>query len=311
MVSDTVNKPNRELKVGSLKRKKVIDNIAGYLFLTPAMVGFLLFIGGPILMALIFSFFEYNLIQSPTFVGFDNFRRLFDDRLTGVSFVNTFRFLAILVPIHCGLGLMLAYLVYRTRRLQFFFRSAIYFPAITTTASVAIIWGFLFSTDLGIVNFYVRFFGGTNIPWMTSTTFVYFTIALFSFWKFIGVTFLYYFIGLKNIPDVYYEAASIDGASNIQTFFKITMPLLTPTIFFVVVTNVIGVFQIFDEPFLLTEGGPGDATRTVALQIYETAFRQMRIGYGATVSLALFVIIMAITILQFMGQRRWVNYDYE
>ena len=288
-----------------------MDNIAGYLFISPALIGFILFIGGPIILAAIFSFFDYNMIQSPNFVGFDNIRRLLNDRLNGIAFINTLKFLSILVPIHCGLGLILAYLVSRTRRFQFFFRSAIYFPAITTTASVAIIWGFLFSTDLGIVNYYVRLLGSTNIPWMTSSTFVYFTIALFSFWKFIGVTFLYYFIGLKNIPDVYYEAASIDGAGRFQTFFKITLPLLTPTIFFVVVTNIIGVFQIFDEPFLLTEGGPGDATRTVALQIYETAFRHMNIGYGATISFALFLIIMIITFIQFTGQKRWVNYDYE
>jgi len=299
------------LRTGSLKRKKIMDNIAGYLFISPALIGFILFIGGPIILAAIFSFFDYNMIQSPNFVGFDNIRRLLNDRLNGIAFINTLKFLSILVPIHCGLGLILAYLVSRTRRFQFFFRSAIYFPAITTTASVAIIWGFLFSTDLGIVNYYVRLLGSTNIPWMTSSTFVYFTIALFSFWKFIGVTFLYYFIGLKNIPDVYYEAASIDGAGRFQTFFKITLPLLTPTIFFVVVTNIIGVFQIFDEPFLLTDGGPGDATRTVALQIYETAFRHMNIGYGATISFALFLIIMVITFIQFTGQKRWVNYDYE
>lgn len=288
-----------------------MDNVMGYLFVAPALLGFMLFIGGPIVLAAIFAFFDYNLIQSPVFVGLENIQRLFNDRLTGVSFVNTFRFLAILVPIHCGLGLVLAYLVYRTRRLQFFFRSAIYFPVVTTTASVAIVWGLLFSTDLGIINFYVRALGGANIPWMTDSTMVYVTIALFSFWKFIGTTFLFYFIGLNNIPEVYYEAASIDGAGSFLTFFKITLPLLTPITFFVVVTNVIGVFQIFDEPFLLTMGGPGDATRTVALQIYETAFRQMRIGYGATISFALFIIIMLVTVVQFFGQKRWVNYDYE
>ena len=307
MVKDAI----LNLKTGSLKRKKKTDNIAGYLFLAPALIGFTLFIGGPVLLAGILSFFDYNMIKTPDFVGLGNITRLLGDSLTGVSFANTFKFLVILVPIHCGLGLLLAYLVFRTRRLQFFFRSAIYFPAITTTASVAIVWGFLFSTDIGIVNYFVRLMGGENIPWMTNSSVVYATIALFSFWKFIGVTFLYYFIGLKNIPDVYYEAASIDGARPVQTFLRITLPLLTPTIFFVVVTNIIGVFQIFDEPYLLTNGGPGDATRTVALQIYETAFRQMKIGYGATISFALFLIILVITIIQFAGQRRWVNYDYE
>jgi multiple sugar transport system permease protein len=265
----------------------------------------------PVVLALVLSFVDYNLILDPVFVGFENITRLFRDSLTITSFRNTFRFLAILVPIHVGLGLILAYLVYKARRFQFFFRTAIYFPVVVTTAAVAIAWGFLFATDLGAINFFVRSLGGSNIPWLTNSTMVYVTIAIFSFWKFIGTTFLYYFIGLQNIPEGYYEAARIDGSGSLHTFFHITIPMLSPTIFFVMVTNIVGVFQIFDEPFLLTEGGPGAATRTVVLQIYDIAFRQMNIGYGAAISLMLFIIILVITIIQYIGQNKWVVYDYE
>jgi multiple sugar transport system permease protein len=127
----------------------------------------------------------------------------------------------------------------------------------------------MFGTDTGLINYFIRKMGFNGVPWLTKATVVYATIEIFSFWKFIGTTFLYYYIGLQNVPDTYYEAAKIDGANSTQTFFKITLPLLSPTIFFVVITNIIGVFQIFDEPFLLTGGGPGTATRSISLQIYE------------------------------------------
>lgn len=292
-------------------RRKRKDNISGYLFLAPAIILFLCFILIPIVLSFVLSFFKYNLIGTPQFVGFENIEKLFRDKGVMQAFGNTFKFLLILVPIHCVLGVILAFLVYKAKRFKFFFRTAIYFPAVVTTASVAIAWGYLFATDTGAINYFIRLFGGSSIPWLTNRNVVYITIALFSFWKFIGTTFLYYFIGLQNIPDVYYEAAQIDGSSTLHTFLHVTIPLLTPTIFFVVITNIVGVFQIFDEPYLLTNGGPGTATRTVALEIYQTAFKEMNIGYGAMISFALFVIILIITIVQYVGQNKWVVYDYE
>lgn len=292
-------------------KKKKKDNITGYLFLMPALLTFTAFILVPVILAAVLSLFKYDLINPARFIGLGNIEKLFKDKGVITAFSNTVKFLIILVPIHCGLGLVLAFLVYKAKRFQFFFRTAIYFPAIVTTASVAIAWGYIFATDTGVINYFIRMAGGSNIPWLTNKTFVYVTIALFSFWKFIGTTFLYYFIGLQNIPEGYYEAAQIDGSSTLNTFFHITVPLLTPTIFFVLITNVVGVFQIFDEPYLLTNGGPGSATKTVALEIYQTAFKEMNIGYGAAISFALFLIILVITVLQYIGQNKWVVYDYE
>lgn len=292
-------------------KKKRKDTISAYIFLAPALISFGLFIGLPVILSAVLSFFKYNLVNPPQFVGLENIKKMFTDKGLLTAFGNTFKFLLILCPIHCGLGMILAFMVYRAKRFQFFFRSAIYFPSIVTTASVAIAWGYLFSTDMGAINYFVRLLGGTNIPWLTDRVVVYVTIALFSFWKFIGTTFLYYFIGMQNIPDVYYEAAQIDGAGIIQTFRHITLPLLSPTIFFVIITNIVSVFQIFDEPYLLTNGGPGTATRTIALEIYQTAFQDMNIGYGGTISFVLFLIILVITIIQFKGQNKWVVYDYE
>lgn len=294
-------------------KKKRADNIAGYLFLVPAIITFVLFIGGPMIVSFVLSFFDYNLIQPPEFIGLRNFRRFVIDPQVKISFINTFKFLLILVPIHCIGGLLLAFMVscVRNTRMKTIYRSAIYFPTIVTTASVAIVWGYMFATDTGVINYFVRQLGGTNIPWLTDKVMVYVTIALFSFWKFIGTAFLYYFIGLQNIPDVYYEAARIDGAGTFQIFRKITLPLLSSTMFFVIVTNIIGVFQIFEEPFIITNGGPGTATKTISFYIYEIAFKQVNTGYGCLLAFSVFLVILVVTIIQFIGQKKWVTYDYE
>jgi len=291
--------------------KKRRDTIAAYAFLAPTLLSFTLFIGIPIVLSAIFMFFKYNLITEPVFVGFENIKRMLSDNNVRIAFLNTLKFLVILCPIHCGLGMLLAFAVYKAKRFQSIFRGAIYFPSIVTTASVAIVWAYLFSTDLGVINYFIRQFGGSNIPWLTNATTAYITIAIFSFWKFIGTTFLYYFIGMQNIPEVYYEAARIDGASTFAVFKNITLPLLSPTTFFVLITNIVGVFQIFDEPYILTKGGPGTATRTIALQIYRTAFQDMNIGYGSALSFSLFLIILVITVVQFKMQKKWVVYDYD
>lgn len=299
--------------LSAFQRRKKTDNLAGYLFLLPALVAFVLFIGGPMLLSLALSFFDYNLIQPLEFVGLKNLKRFIADPQVKIAFLNTLKFLVILVPIHCILGLLLAFAVSRVRsvRMRSIYRGVIYFPTIVTTSSVAIVWVYMFGTDRGVINYFLRQLGGSNVPWLTDKNVVYLTIALFSFWKFIGTAFLYYFIGLQNIPDVYYEAARIDGAGTRQIFSRITLPLLSPTMFFVVVTNMIGVFQIFDEPFIITGGGPGTATKTMSLYIYQIAFQQMKTGYGCTLAFSVFLVILLMTVLQFGGQKKWVTYDYE
>lgn len=294
-------------------KKKRSDNIAGYLFLLPAIVTFILFIGGPMIISFILSFFNYNLVSVPEFIGLKNIRKLLIDPQVKIAFINTLKFLVILVPVHCFGGLLLTYAVtlVRNAKMKTFYRSAIYFPTIVTTASVAIVWGYMFATDTGVINYFVRQLGGSNIPWLTDKKMVYVTVALFSFWKFVGNTFLYYFIGLQNVPDVYYEAAKIDGANTFQIFRKITLPLLSPTMFFVIITNIISVFQIFEEPYIITNGGPGTATKTLSFYIYEIAFKQLKIGYGCSLASLVFLIILLITIIQFVGQKKWVTYDYE
>jgi multiple sugar transport system permease protein len=300
-----------EKHVSYFSRRLKKANRDGILFLLPALTFFFVFMALPILMSFGLIFTNYNLLTPPKWSGLNNIKRLAIDPLFLQTLGNTFKFFILLTPIHCILALGLAYVVSQVRN-HFFrslYRSLIYFPSIVTTASVAIVWTYMFATDTGFINYYLRTLGFNNVPWMTDPVMVYITIALFSAWKFIGVTFLYYFVGLQNIPSAYHEAALIDGAGRFKIFFRITLPLLSPTIFFVFVTNMIGVFQIFDEPYFIARNNSN--ARTLAYHIYLNAFDNIRIGYASVLALIMFLIIMTITAFQFMGQKRWVNYDYE
>jgi multiple sugar transport system permease protein len=293
----------------SKRRKK--DTRDGILFLLPAIILFLTFVGIPILMAFGLIFTNYNLLTPPRWNGINNIKRMTIDPLFFQTLGNTFKFFIIITPIHCILALGLASIVsaVRSSQLRSLYRSLIFFPTIVTTASVAIVWTYMFATDTGFINYYIRRLGFSNIPWMTDPIMIYVTIAIFSAWKFIGTTFLYYFVGLQNIPAAYQEAARIDGAGPAKTFFKITLPLLSPTIFFVFVTNMIGVFQIFDEPYFIAKNNAN--ARSLALHIYLNAFDNIRIGYASALAVIMFIIILLITAVQFIVQKRWVNYDYE
>ena len=294
------------------QKRRFKENRDGFLFILPALVAFTIFLAVPLVMAFGLVFMNYNLLQPPEFVGLGNFQRLAIDPLFTRTLGNTVRYFVFITPIHCILALGLAYVVHQVRnsKLRSLYRGLIFFPTVVTTASVAIVWFFMFSTDTGFINFYIRQLGGSNVPWLTDTLMIYVTIAMFSAWKFIGTTFLFYFIGLQNIPSSYHEAAMIDGAGKFQTFFRVTLPLLTPTVFFVFVTNMIGVFQIFEEPFFIA-GNTNTAAMSLSLHIYQNAFTNIRFGYASLLAVIMFVIIMIITGVQFWGQKRWVNYDYE
>jgi multiple sugar transport system permease protein len=192
---------------------------------------------------------------------------------------------------------------------RYFLRSAFFFPVITSIASVAVIWSYLYNTDNGIINYYLGIFGVDSIPWLSSSDWALFSIILMIVWKSLGFDFILLLAGLQNIPRHLYEAALIDGANNRQQFFYITLPLLTPTLFFVVIIGLIGSFQIFDAPYIMTNGGPGDATRTIAMHIYENGFRFLRMGQASAIAMMLFAVILLITVIQMMLGKRWVHYQ--
>jgi multiple sugar transport system permease protein len=289
------------------------ETVSGYLFILPALLFFLVFIAEPIVASLILSFADYNIIRPFTFTGLDNLIRLFhDDKLLTV-YSNTLKLVGLLVPLHLIIGLLLAAGVsgIASNKLKFLYRTAFYFPVLVTTSAVAIAWVYIFNVDFGILNYGLGLFGIDPVNWIQSKFWVYPALAIFNVWKHVGIAFLYYLIGLQNIPLTLYEAARIDGASKVQSFFRITLPMLTPMIFFTLVIALLHAMQIFDEPYLITNGGPLDATRTIGMYIYDVAFQSQEMGYASVVALSLFAIILVITLVQFKVSKSWVNYDQE
>lgn len=292
------------------KRRDVRD---GLLFILPAIVLYGTLMGIPVIGTILLTFSEYQITAPPEFVGLRNIRRFVSDARIHAIYGTTLRLVVVLVTQHMVCGLLLALGVHRriSRVRKSAYRMLFFFPAIVTTASVAIAWRYMYNTNFGVINYFLAQIGLDPVPWLTSSVWSVPAIALFSLWKFVGNSFIYYLIGLQSIDRVYYEAAHVEGASDLQVFFRITLPLLTPTVFFVMVNLIIGATQIFDEPFLITHGGPGDSSRTVNLFIYETAYRSYDIGYASTVALSLFLLILFVTLVQFKLSKRWVTYESE
>ena len=264
-------------------------------------------------ITIVLSFFDYNMLQGSEWINFDNYIEFFKNPTSWQIIWNTFKLTLILVALHIVIALLLAFVIYKEKRgpVQYVYRTAVYLPSILTTASVAIAWYYMFNYDFGVFNWLLSQLGISGVKWLTSSSGVIVAICLFSLWKFVGTPFLYYLIGLQGIPDGYYEAAQIDGANKIQTFFHITLPMLTPTLFFVITITTINTFQIFDEPYIITNGGPGNASRTLALHVYEKAFKAYEMGYASSVSVVLFIIVLVITIILYSTQNKWVTYDVE
>lgn len=298
------------------RSRKIRNTVSGWGFIAPLVLFFFAFTAIPVFVTLGYlCFTKYNIMTSPSWIGLDNFRRMLKDPAIPQIAWNVLRLPLYLVPSHVVFSLLMAYGVYRIPNKLFkgFCRTAIYFPAITTTASVAIAWGYIFNKDFGLLNWALRTVGliSDGIPWTTSSRYAMPAIVIFSIWKFTGLHFIYYLIGLENVSTGYYEAARIDGANEWQIFTRVTIPLLTPSIFYVLLTTLIGTMQAFDEPFFVTGGGPGDNTRTVALFIYEKAFQSYDMGYASAVAALLFIVIFAMTAFQMKLQNRWVVYDCE
>ncbi len=293
-----------------LKRREAM---IAYLFIAPTLVGFLLFVVGPMIIGIGISFFKWNLLTPPVFVGLDNYTRLFsgDPRL-GTIYSTTVRLAIQVIICNIGFGLFFAVLLDRKMPnfLRNFFRLSYFFPFVVSGAAVAIIWTFLFNKDLGPLNYYLGLLGvNERINWLLSSDWSPIAIIITDVWKNVGFYILVFLGGLQGISRDFYEAAEVDGATGWQQFRSITVPLLTPTILFLLVISVIGALQIFDQPNILTGGGPGDATRTIVMYIYEQGFKFFDMGYASTLALSLFVIILILTVIQFRLSRSWVFYQ--
>ena len=280
------------------------------LFLAPTVIGLGLFTFLPILASVVLAFFSWDIITPPRFVGLENFADIATDPTIRVSFLNTIGFVVVAVTLQLAVALVLAVLV-NTRMpglLKSFFRSVLFFPLVLSAASVSIIMGYLFNENFGLVNHVLNLLGMADVPWLTSTHGAMIVVILVYVWQNFGFSFLLFLGGLSSIPKEVYEAAQVDGATGWKQFWRITFPLVSPTTLVASVMAIISALQIFDQPYVLTRGGPGDSTRTAVMVIYESAFKQLEFGRASAIGIVLTVVIMLVTALQFRLSRRFVFY---
>jgi len=304
------SRPQRQHRLPELTPRHR-EAFVGYLFILPTYIGFTIFILYPLIESVRISFQEFSLLRGSTYIGFDNYVQMFADGRLRIAYINTVIFTLFAVFFNAGIGLILAVML--NRRLPVLmrnlYRSIFFFPVLIAHTYIAVIWRFLYQQDTGVINYYLGLFGVDAIPWLSNAHWAMAAIIILDVWKNTGFAMLVFLAGLQSIPNEYYEAAQLDGANERQLFFRITIPLLSPTIFFILVIFMIGALQVFDTIIVLTQGGPGDATRSVVLYVYEIAFRTFNMGYAAAVSMTLFAIILVLTALQFWISRRWVHYE--
>lgn len=281
-----------------------------YLLIAPWLLGFLVFLAYPMLRSLYLSFTDYNLLTPPTWVGLRNFERIFADADFWQSLKVTFLFALGSVPGGTIIALVIAMVLSQKLRGINFWRTIFFMPSVLSSIAVAILWLFVFRPEGGLLNVVLSWFGIKGPSWVTSETWALPALILMSWWT-IGGQIVIYLAGLKGIPEQYYEAAEIDGANGWGKFRFVTLPMLSPTIFFNVVLGIIGALQVFDVGWVMTRGGPNKATLFYMINLYERAFSYVQMGYASALAWILFIIIMVITLLVIRSSAAWVYYESE
>ncbi|GAA5145872.1 sugar ABC transporter permease [Microbacterium pseudoresistens] len=290
----------------SLRRRRT--TIAGWFFVSPALLLFLVFIAGPFVFAIALALFKWDLLTEPSFVGAKNFVDLFSDPVLPTVLMNTFVFAAASVVTHLLFGLLLAIAVNRiiSRAFGYFLRVAIFFPFLISWAAVSLLWKYVLDPTFGYVAQYAAMIGIDLPNFFADPAWALPAIIFIDLWHTLGFTFIIMLAGLQTVPRELIEAAKTDGATAWQTFWNVTLPLMSPTLFFATIITFIGAFQIFDPIQIITRGGPQNSTKTIVMYLYEKGFQAFDMGYAAAVALLVFVIVMAVTLLQFLGRRKWV-----
>ena len=280
---------------------------AGYLFISPWLVGFLLFNLFPIVSVILLSFSEYSILKAPRFVGLQNYARLLlGDRLFWLSMKNTLYNVFLAVPLRMAAALVLSLMLNAIRdRFSVPFRAIFYFPTIVPVVAVASIWMWLYDPNSGLINYFLGLVGLPQPLWLASEVWSKPSLVLMNLWT-IGSAMVIYLAGLKGIPYQIYEAAKIDGSQWYRTLFRITLPLISPTLFFSLVMNIIGSFQVFEHAYMMTKGGPMNSTLFYSLYMYRQAFGFFRMGYACALAMILLLIILSITLMVFRSGKYWV-----
>ena len=308
MGKEPSNKGNRLFKGISIQRQ---ETRAAFLFLLPNLLGFGIFVVFAVGMSFWLSFQDWNLLSKPIFVGLANYKKLFvADPDFMRALYNTVYFVIGIVPAGVVVSLLLALLVNQKLKGIAFFRTAFYMPVVTPTIAIGLVWAWLYNADYGLINNFLSMIGITNLPrWLASTIWAKPAIILMNIWHQAGYYMVIYLTALQNIPDQVYEAADIDGTNSWQRFIHITLPLLSPTTFLVFVMKAMGSFKLFEESYIMTQGGPGGSTETIVYAIYKHGSEWFRMGYAAAIAWVLFIIIFACTLIQFKLQKNWVHYE--
>lgn len=285
------------------------DGWQAWLYLLPTVVGLCLFSAGAIVASFLLSFTDFNSVNPPRWIWLGNYRDLAREATFWQVVRNTVVYALGFVPSSVVLSLLLSLLVNQKLRAIVAFRSVYFLPVVSSTVAVAMVWGWLYNPQFGLINyllFAILHVDGPN--WLASTEWALPALIVMAVWKSLGYNMVIFLAGLQGIPAELYEAAKIDGAGRVQQLWRITLPLLSPTTFFVLIITVIGSFQIFDQTYVMTQGGPANATLTLSYYIYENAFEWFHMGYAAALAYVLFFLVLAFTLLQVRWQRRWVFY---
>ena len=278
-------------------------------FVLPSLVGLIVFSVVPILSSFGLTFYEWDLLTPPRFIGLGNFQRLVDDRNFWAALGHTLYFIAGYIPLVMVTALGVAMVLNQKLKGVVFFRAAFFTPVVSAWVAVALLWKWIFNPKFGLVNYLLGLVGIHGPAWLFDPSWAMPAIIMTSVWKDIGFVMVMFLAGLQGVPVEYQDAAAIDGASDWQRFRTITLPLLSPTSFFALIISLINSFQVFDQVWIMTGGGPAGATNVLVAQIVKNAFEYSRMGYAAALSWVLFLLVFAATVFQTRLQKQWVTYD--
>ena len=279
-------------------KKSSKKSIISYFLVSPYLLHLILFISFPVIFSVVLTFHKWNILSEMQYVGFDNYIRLFQDRLFWKALVNTMTFLIIHIPLQLVIALLLAYFLDQKILFKGFFGATFFLPVVISGVVVTMVWQQLYMVDSGLINKLLVSIGLGKVEWLTNKNIAMISIAIMATWKNVGLYVILFLVGLQSVPRRYYEAADVEGANQWQKFRYITLPAINPTIFMVTILSTIGGFNLFIEPYIMTGGGPLNSTLSAMLYIYKQAFEYYHMGYSATLGIVFAFIIMMVVAVQ-------------
>ena len=300
--------PGRRRARARLARR---ESLFGLSMVSLSLIAVFVFTAGPIVASFVLALFQWDVISSPKFVGMQNFSELIHDStvIHSLTVTATMAILIVVLQITIGLGLALLVAQRKSKALRTIFRTAFFLPLLTSAASISIVMGYLFDDHFGVINYYLNLLHLPQVAWLSSNNGATATIVIVAVWQQLGFTFILFVAALSALPQDVLEAATMDGAGPIRLFLRIKLPLISPTILFSSIVGLINAMQLFDQPYVMTQGGPGTSTLTTVMLVYQTAFQNLRFGYASAISVLLFLILLLLTAVQFAVSRKWVFYS--